>query len=188
MSTEYNIYSNAGDGGPIDYSTPVDTVSALTWDTSALTAGTWRFGVRAFDTVSGLEESNVDAVVTIVVNGDLEDVSAVPRAPAGLSVVPGPGGTARVAWIWPRDRNGVRAASFNLYVGTTLDYATPEATIAANRADGRYETTVSGLSDGITYAIGVRAVSAQGLEESNTVTVSVTGDTTAPDPVVGLTS
>ena len=64
MSTGYHIYSNTGAGDPINYTSPVATITSpatTTWSSSALThPGTWSFGVRAFDTVSGLEERNLD--------------------------------------------------------------------------------------------------------------------------------
>ncbi len=61
MATAYHVYANTGGGDPIDYSSVVDTTATLTYPTSALSyPGTWSFGVRAFDTVSGLEEQNLD--------------------------------------------------------------------------------------------------------------------------------
>ena len=46
--------------------------------------GTWSFGVRAYDTVDGLEEQNVDCVVTIILNASGVDITSQPPAPMGL--------------------------------------------------------------------------------------------------------
>lgn len=190
MATSYRIYSNDGAGGPIDYGTVLATVSGLTWSTSALAAGTWRFGVRAFDTVSGLEESNVDAVVEIVIEtGTLADVSAVPRAPVALTAVATAGGTAHVAWTYPLNR-GVQPAGFHVYLGSpTPDYGSPVATVDARPlGDPRYSIDLAGLVDGTTYQIAVRAYAATGLEEQNTAVVSATADSTPPANVQFLTA
>src|SRR5262245_56997796 len=56
-ATQYHVYGNAGQGDPINYAVALATVDGLTWTSAPLAhPGTWRFGVRAFDAVSGLEE------------------------------------------------------------------------------------------------------------------------------------
>jgi hypothetical protein len=49
-----------------------------------------------------------------------------------------------------------------------------------------YATTISGLSDGVSYVFGVRAYNTVA-EEVNTSTASMTADSTAPGVVDGLT-
>ena len=61
MATEYHVYTNSGAAIRSITRTPAATVSALTWTSAALAyPGNWSFGVRPFDTVSGLEEQNLD--------------------------------------------------------------------------------------------------------------------------------
>ena len=63
----YHIYSNTGVGDPIDYSTILATTGLLTWTSSPLAyPGTWRFGVRAFNPVNGLEEENLDCSIALI--------------------------------------------------------------------------------------------------------------------------
>ncbi len=80
----YMVYSNSG-SGPIDYDTPLTTTGLLTYTTGVLACdATWRFGVRAYDSVSGLEEQNLDCSVTIILDGSCADVTARPLPPTGL--------------------------------------------------------------------------------------------------------
>lgn len=183
MPTSYNIYSNSG-SGPIDYSAPVANTSSLAFTTAALTAGEWRFGVRATD--GTLEEMNLDAAVRLVLDASLADVTNLPLAPASLSAWPIAGGKVRVTWTYPTfSRAGL--IGFRVYAGvTTPDYGTPLATVPATSASS-FSADLSGLAPGTTYAIGVRSYNAIG-EEANTTTTSVTAaDAGGPDAVEGLT-
>lgn len=182
MSISYTIYANDGSGAPVDYSTPLSTTSALTFTTAALAhPGDWRFAVRATD--GTLEESNIDAVVRLVLDSAGVDVTNLPAAPVGLTARPIAGGSIRVTWA---DPGRSKAAGFHVYAGaTTPDYGTAVATAAAN-ASGRYQADLAGLTDGTTYAIGVRAYNAAG-EEANTTTASATATATGPAAVDGLT-
>ena len=185
--TEYHVYANDGHGGPVDYSTPIATVSGLSYATSALAASSdTTFAVRAFDTVSGLEESNVDARVRIVLDGSSADVSGVPASPKLLGAIPGPGGTARVDWAWLAAGRPA-AASFAVYLssGATLSYATPAATVSVVPGVSRYSTTLSGLSGGTPYVVGVRAINAAG-GDGNTASLPITGPASAPSGVDNL--
>lgn len=185
MATNYRIFINDGLGGPIDYGTVHATTAALTWPSAPLTAGTWRFGVRAFDTVSGMEEANVDAVVEIVIDASLEDHSAVPRPPIALSAVATANGGCHLVWAYPRGSDTL-PAGFHVYLGSpTPDYLTPVETVTATGAT-QYAVDLTGLTDGITYQIGVRAFSAAALEEQNTTTTTITADATAPANVQNL--
>jgi hypothetical protein len=50
-----------------------------------------------------------------------------------------------------------------------------------------FQATLTGLINGDTYVIGVRAYNSYG-EEQNTITVSCVADAVGPGPVVNLTS
>lgn len=185
MATNYRVFVNDGLGGPVDYGTVHATVSALTWDSSPLTAGTWLFGVRAFDTVSGLEEANVDAVVEIVIDVSLEDHSAVPRPPIALSAVATANGGCHLVWAYPRGSE-VTPEGFHIYLGSpTVDYMTLVDSVPATGAT-QYSADLAGLVDGDTYQIAVRAYSFAGLEEQNTSTTTITADATPPANVANL--
>lgn len=88
MSIAFHVYGNGG-SGPIDYTTPIATTSSLAWTSGELAAGAmWKFGVRAFDTVSGLEEQNLDAAAVITLDAGGLDVSNRPAPPNALRAFP----------------------------------------------------------------------------------------------------
>lgn len=188
MPVSYHIYSNNGIGGPIDYSTPVATASGTTWTGPALSPGAVAsYAVRAFDTISGLEESNTDATVTIMLDASGNDVTAVPMAPAGLSASPRAGGVVRVSWSYPSTGRVRRPAGFRVYAGTpAVAYSAPAAVIPYDGPGSLHHfADLSGLTPGTTYAVAVRAYNASG-EEANTATAFVTPDASGPSPVDSL--
>jgi hypothetical protein len=189
MATNYRIYSGGMSGGPVDYSTPVATVSGLSWVTPALPANAIvTYAVRAFDTVSGLEEPNIDARVTIRVNASQADVTGLPNAPTGLTATPAAGATARVAWQYNPGGQGGAPTGFRVYRGTpAVDYGTVAATVPYSAGVAAYVATLSGLVDGSIYTVAVRAFNAVGTE-SNATVATFTADGTGPDPVNGLTA
>jgi hypothetical protein len=189
MATSYQIYSNTGAGDPINYAAPAATTSELTWTSSALAhPGTWSFGVRAFDTVSGLQEQNVDCAVTIVLDASGNDITDRPVPPSGLRAFALAGGSIRAEWYYPPTVGAKAPAGFHVYNGTgSLTYGTPTATVLyATGIANSFAANMSGFTDGTTYTIGVRAFNAVA-EEPNTNTVTVTAIATGPAPVDGLT-
>jgi hypothetical protein len=185
--TSYRIYGNGGGGGPIDYTTPLATTATLTWTSGVLAAGSrWRFGLRAFDTVSGLEETNVDAVVTLDLNASRMDITNLPVPPEHLTVDPAAGG-AVVHWSYPFTAAANRPTDFRVYAGTpTPDYGTIRAGVAYYRSPiAVFRATLTGLNPGVSYQVGVRAANATG-EEGNTTVASVTIPASAPANVDSL--
>ncbi len=189
MATQYHVYSNDHAGGPVDYTTPVATVAGLTWTSGALSAGSDSlYAVRAFDTVSGLEESNVDALARLIIDASRVDITARPGTPKDLTATPTAGGTCRVAWSYSPIAGGNPPASFKVWktLGTSVNYAaSPAATVPYSAGQILFHADLSGLADGSQYAIGVRAVNALA-DDGNTVQVLVTGDATGPAAVDGL--
>jgi hypothetical protein len=190
MAIAYYIYTNTGAGDPINYSKPAATVSTLTWPSPTLSfPGSWSFGVRAFDTVSGLEEQNLDCSVTVTLSTSGQDVTNQPMPAVGIRAFPMAGGSIRVEWPYPVVNRARVPTGFNVYIGTggTPNYSSPVATVlfAAGIANS-FVCNLPGLSGGTTYTIGVRAYNAI-TEESNTNTVTVTANATGPSPVVQLT-
>jgi hypothetical protein len=190
LATRYRIYGNDGLGGPVDESTPLVTgLAVLTWDTPALGAPSHnKYIVRAYDTVSGLEEKNVDSLLEIVIDAAGEDVTGRPVPPEGLLASPIADADLRVEWTHPQIHPTGLPTGFRVYKGTggTPDYNTVAATVAY-LGHVAHRTTLTGLTPGTEYAIGVRAYNASG-EEENDVVVLATPSDTAPSNVTGLAS
>lgn len=190
MAIEYDIFSGDHADGPIDYATPVATVTGTTWAGPALPPGsTTRFAVRARDTASGLSELNTDAVVTIAVDASGADLAGLPAAPVGLLVTAIAAGALRVEWTWPYVRGPV-PTGFRVYgdAGTgTVDYATVLADVAYGGPLAPGRATLAGLVDGTTYRLAVRAYNSVGAE-TNGVVAPATANATPPTNVENLTA
>ena len=186
MATEYHVYANTGAGDPIDYSSVVDTTATLTYPTSVLSyPGTWSFGVRAFDTVSGLEEQNLDCALTIVLDASGNDITNRPVPPSGLRAFALAGGSIRVEWYYPPTSGAKAPTGFHVYTGTggMPNYTTPAATVLFSTGIANsFVANMTGFTDGTTYTVGVRAYNATA-EETNTTTVTVTAIATGPAAV-----
>ena len=186
--TGYNIYANGG-SGPIDYSTPIATVSGLTWTSTALSyPADWKFGVRAYN--ANGEEKNLDAFVEIILDSGGNDITNRPLPPLGLRAFATAAAGVRVEWAYAPMQPAKLPTGFNVYIGTggAPSYGSPVATVSYQSAiAGSWVANLSGLSGGTTYAVGVRAYNAVA-EEPNTVFVSVTADAAGPAPVVSLTA
>ena len=188
MSLQYRVYRNDAAGGPVDLSSPVATVSGLTWTAPALTPpADVTYLVRAYDTVSGLEDDNGDARVRVVLDASGNDLTARPAPPSGLSVRATAGGTARVSWTHALARMPA-PTGFKVYVGAgSVSYASPAGTVAYSPGNpGKtYGFTLTGLTGGTLYRVGVRAYNGAG-EEPNTESVPVTALSSGPSAVVSL--
>ena len=111
---QYHVYSNIEGSNPIDYGSPVATVSATTWTTGTLAVpGTWQFGVRAFN--GGGEEQNIDCAVTIVIDSNGNDITNIPLAPTGLRAFATSGGEIRVEWWYPATTGSKAPTGFHVY-------------------------------------------------------------------------
>lgn len=186
--THYRIYANAGDGGPIDYSAPVATVDGLEWTTPPLAfPGEHRLGVRAFGSLSGLEEENVDAAVLIILDDAGRDVTNRPAPPFGLRLRCETGGVVVAEWSHPGGTRENAPTGFRVYVGfPEPNYSAPAATVPGKAAHGTFMARLTGLTDG-PLAVAVRAFNATA-EEGNEDFIAIVVDGTPPDPVDGLTA
>ena len=158
MATAYHIYTNTGAGDPINYASPVATVSALTWTSSALSyPGTWSFGVRAFDTVSGLEEQNLDCSVTMRLARPVKTSPTSRSLPSASGLFP-----------WRADRYessglirssiapGCRPDSTST-LGLVVRLTTrrpPRPSCSTQGIANSFVANLTGLTDGTTYTIG----------------------------------
>lgn len=190
MATQYHVYANDGAGGPIDYGTVVATTASLTWASGALAyPGDWRFGVRAFDTVSGLEESNVDAAVRLVLDATGVDITGRPAPVASLAVATVVGGSLRVTWF-PASHATPRPTGYRVWCqgGASVNFAlAPDATVPFDGAATVFAATIGPLTSGADYAVAVRAY-AGSTDDGSTAFVLAVPDGDGPDPVDDLTA
>jgi hypothetical protein len=189
----YNIYQNDAAGGPVNLAAPVATVAGLSWPSPALpTPADVTYLVRSFDTVSGLEDQNGDARVTVEFDALGNCLDALPNPPAGLTATPRAGGAARVAWTYAPGGQGAAPSGFHVYVFPASgrpSYATPAATVSFTDSGVQnvFSTVLSGLTGGATCRVAVRAFNALG-EEANTTSVPLTPSAVGPTAVVALTA
>ena len=187
MSTSYNIYKNNGSGGAVDYSTVVANTSSLSYVAAALSyPSDTTFAVRATDGTH--EETNVDAQVRIVLNASGVDITGVPNAVASLSALANGSGSIRVDWVYIPPDGGPYPTGFKVWatLGSSVNYtASPNATPAFAIGVYRYSATITGLTGGSQYTVGVRAYNATGTE-TNTFSAQLVPISTAPTTVDSL--
>ena len=159
MAISYNIYANDGEGGDVDYLTPIATKSDLAYSTGPLAApGDYTFAVRAFDTVSGIEEANTDARVRIVIDEAGNAVTARPNAVVGLSARPTAGGTCWVSWGYDPTGQGGPPSVFNVILTAAPSPAVLVASLAYLPGVAGYGCSLSGLAGNTPCTIAVQAV------------------------------
>lgn len=143
--------------------------------------------MRAFDTISGLEESNIDAVVRVSLNGSGVDITGMPDALLALSAHASGVGRIIMDWHHVLLDASRKPTGFHVYQGTggTPSYVTPVATVPYGNGLNFYTASVAGLTGDTAYTFGVRAYNATG-EESNTITASATASTSATATITGL--
>lgn len=185
MSVKYHVYGNGGGGGPVDYATPLATVDGASWSTPALAPGSdWRFGVRAFDDATDLEESNVDAAVSVRLDAAGADATDRPLPPRLVTATAAAGGPVRVDWCYPiaAARLPWRPTGFRVYAGTpTPNYAAPAAVVPYTPAP-TFRAVLTGLAVGLPHEVVARAYNAAG-EETNGDAALVTPAADGPAPV-----
>ncbi len=161
MSIVYNVYANDGQGGLVNYSAPIATTSNLSWTVGPLAfPSDNRFGVRAFDTVLGIEEANTDALVRIILDASGNDITNQPNAIVGLSATALAGGACWVTWGYDPAGQGGPPSTFDvgLTAGTTPSSGSPAATVVYQPSVSGYGCTLSGLASNTEYTIAVQAI------------------------------
>lgn len=191
MAIQYNIYQNDGLGGPVDRSTPVATVSGLTWTTAALAApGEYEWIVLAEDTVSGLESLDAEARASLILDATGADITGRPAPALGVSTLALAGGEAEVTWSYPEGWSALPIPTgFRVWItaGAVVNFAAaPSATVAFGAPGGHYRAVVTGLVGGAAYAVGVRAYNAAA-DDGNADSHGVIGKTAGPDAPDELT-
>lgn len=182
---QYHIYGNVVPNGPIDYTTPMATTASLSSTSGPLASGIHQRIVRPFDTVTGYEDQNADARITIIIDAFGNDITNLPAAPVGLTVVQQAGGATRFHWV--AGMGGGPPRRFDLYLGTpTPNYAVSRGSSAHLPMHAMF-ASVSGLTPGATYQAVVRASNGTG-QEANTNTLTFTVPASGPNPVGSLTA
>ncbi len=188
MAIVYQVFSNDGAGGPIDYSAPIATVSGTSYTTAALApSGDYRFAVRTKDTATGLAEANTQASVRIALDAAGDDVGRAPSPPFAAVARATSGGGCLVSWSYFAAGQAAAPTSFLVYLtaGTTPDLTTPAATVAYRPGAPGYSCGLGGLADGTTYTVAVVSLGGASLA-SAAATATVVGDATPPGDVEAL--
>jgi hypothetical protein len=189
MAIVYNIYSNGGSGGPVNYSTPIATTSNLSYTVGPLPqASDCRFTVRVKGTVAGIEESNTQASVRVVLDASGLDVGQRPNAPSALTARATSNGGCLAAWAYQSVGQIAPPTCFLIYLtaGATANLTTPSATVAYVPATSSYSCQLVGLADGSAYTVAVVTQGASSALASAAVTALVSGDSTPPNAVDAL--
>lgn len=183
----YNVYKNDGAGGPVDYTTIVATTSSNTYSPAALaTPSDNTFAIRAVK--SSLEDLNQDVFVRIIIDSSGADITGRPSSPGLVTARPGSSGTAIITWVH-NHRLGGKPTGFKIWVSSgSISYgSTPTTTTPFVDGQLVYLVAVSGLSDGVTYNVAVRATNATA-DDPNTTTATVVGDAVGPPTVDSFTA
>lgn len=191
MSVLYRVYSNGGTGGPVNLNVPLGTTSRHSYTTPPLAPGSDNtFIVRAYDSVTNVEEANTDARVRIILDASGQDVSARPNAPQKVSVLRMAGGACQVRWAYQPNGEGSPPVGFYVYLieGTTPGYSNPSATVSYARNMTSYSCVLAGLVNGQPYTVAVRAFNAVAIEPNTSATVSTIADSAPPSNVDALTA
>jgi hypothetical protein len=183
----YHIYTGDNEGGPVDYTRPAGESDTPSFDLALAHPGITQVSVRAYDTITGYEESNVDAIV-IKLDAAGRDVSIEPPAPLALTATPKGLDGVTVSWLYLGQPGKPEPEMFNIYMneGDIINYdIDPVMIVPYSSSAGRYSEDLSGLIGGTTYSIGVRAEIGFA-EEDNTVQVQVMAKGSPPLNVTGL--
>jgi len=191
----YRIFWNDGAGGPVDYSVPVATVAGPPWSGPPLAPGTrTRFGVRAFDTVTGLDDGGRAAEAEVDLSAQGVDVTGTPSRAFSATARPGPTGTILASWAHAPGGRPI-PAGFRVWAtpGVSVDFTSaPAITLAFSPAGyggraGWFSVTLPGLTPGAGYAVGIRAYNGSG-DDGGSVQATATATASPPGPVGGLSA
>lgn len=191
MAILYNVYANDGLGGPVNYASPIATTSALSWTSGPLAPSSDNtFVVRAFDSTTGLEEANTEALARIILDPTGNDASSRPNAPSALVARAIAGGSCLASWAYTPTGQGGWPTAFSVFLaaGSSAGYAAPAATVPFVPGRLAYSCQLAGLADGATYTVAVRASNGAIGERNTSAVAIVIGDSTPPANVDALTA
>lgn len=193
MTIAYKIYGNDGAGGPVNDTTPLSTTTELTYALGPVPPSSDNiFLVRAFDTTTGLEEANTEAVVRLVIGSDGRDLTLLPNPPHAISVSDARDGGCRISWAYSPDWSSGFPSGFNVYMsaGNTIEVTSVSASVPYVSGVVGYSCLLPGPLSQATYTVLVRSFNAVGTEsntQSLTTTLGLSQIPYVMDAVVGST-
>lgn len=173
---KYRIYKGDSAGGPVNYDSPVATVATPGYATPNLPAPSrTKYGVRAFDTATGMEERNRDVALEIVIDAAGRDVSRRPAAPVGVTIEPAPSGTVAARWRYLPRPGTPDPDQFNVYIsiGGATEFGEPARIIPFVPGVLDYRVLADGMEPGATYSVVVTAAVTSGGESEAQAVVAV---------------
>ncbi|MCB9849126.1 MAG: hypothetical protein H6817_00305 [Phycisphaerales bacterium] len=171
----YNLYRALGEVVATDDAEIVGAASAnalaiatFAWRPAAA-ATAYHFAVTAIG--GGGVESAVGAFqVAVAFDDDGLAVAPVPNAPVDLRVTPLADGCFEVAWRYDMRDEAVSPERFDVFGGAgAVDYETPLGNVTYRARAGWYAFVTEGYAHDAVGCFGVRAVSAAGVDDGNTV-------------------
>ncbi len=140
----------------------------------------------------GVENWSDEVVASTGFDAAGDWVGSRPNAPADLRVTPGAGGKFVLRWTYSRPGEQAEPAAFRLYNdgGTgSVDFETIVATVEYRRGRFHYCYSSEAFASGTRVRWVVRAVSAEGVEDTNEQVAFGWADALAPsaDPTVVIT-
>ncbi len=193
MAIGYHIYGNNGAGGPVNDSTPIGTTSSLTIVLGPFAPSTDNtFLVRAYDTTTGLEEANTEALVRLMIGPDGHDKEGLPNPPHALTVSDAQNGGCRITWAYAPDWESGVPSGFNVYMsaGHVVDTTSVSAVVIYSSGVVGYSCLLPGPFSWTTYTVLVRSFNVVGTEtnsQSLTATFGLSPISYVMDPVLGAT-
>ena len=176
----YLIFSNAGDGGTVDWSNSVGFTTSTTWGTSSISTGSlYRFGVRARNELFTEQNTHVAAKLDIDASG--ADVTSRPNAIRSLKATAIADGKVRLTWTYRHSTGAATVTHFHVYQGVDATSLAVAASVLKASGDfTHYRWTSGALTEGATYSFRVKAATASDVEDTGTKTVTAVPDATPP--------
>jgi hypothetical protein len=193
MVTAYRIYGNDGLGGPVNDASPVAATTDLAIILGPLQPSTDTvYLVRAYDTTTGLEEANTEAMVRLLIGPNGLDHTGLPNPPHALAVSDAQGGGCRICWAYSPDWSSGLASGFNIYMsaGNVADTTSAVSVVPYLAGIVGYSCLLPGPFTRTIYTILVRSFNTLGTETNSrslTATVGLSQAIYLMDPVVTST-
>jgi hypothetical protein len=140
----------------------------------------YAFGLRAVG-CGGIEDDNVFNVVRFRTDGSGVPIPRVPNPPIGVTAVQRPNGFILIRWTYNSFNQEVPPAGWRVYYSSSDDAIEYSSPLSAPGTSFLFDAIGYGFVSGDRLNFGVRSVSGNGDEESNTNSTSIILDLTPPD-------
>ncbi len=184
----YNLYRGTGGAGSIDYSRPVGaagreatTVSNFSWRPHAVMT-TYAYAVKGIGGGGG-EGAASDPARVVAFDAVGAIVGPRPNSLSALSVAAVAGGRFELRWVYPSAFEEATPSVFEVYHdnGTgTVDYNTAVGSVSFRRGKVHYEHTTGAFGHDVRRVLGVRAVTAAGVNDGNMLLATARSDASSP--------